>query len=120
MVAPPACPHPLILRGLIVTNENVLPASRETAAYTFDSWLYATTTVDPRAANTGLSASPARAARTTVQFCPKSMDLATTTSCFLFCSQAAYTVRRSAGSTTICGSYWAVPSGAISCGVSHV
>src|SRR6266705_1815758 len=50
---------------------------------------------------------------TTNQVCPESVDLATTVSLLLFCSQAAYTVLRSVGSTTICASNWPEPAGAI-------
>src|SRR5437899_5647766 len=53
---------------------------------------------------------------TTNQVCPESVDLAdlaTTVSLLLFCSQAAYTVLRSVGSTAICASNWPEPAGAI-------
>src|SRR5579864_9637523 len=46
----------------------------------------------------------ALAATTMDHVLPKSLDLASTTSVRPFCSQEAYIVRRSRGSTTICAS----------------
>src|SRR5258708_36268971 len=66
----------------------------------------------PRTASTGLSASSRpRSAHENDQVRPKSSDRATTMSRLLFCSHDAYTVCRSTGSTTICGSNCPVENG---------
>src|ERR1039458_3614085 len=51
---------------------------------------------------------------------PESTDLASMTTRLLFCSHAAYTVRRSAESTAIWGSNWPEPDSNITCGVCQV
>src|SRR3990172_12080933 len=61
-------------------------------------------------------------AMTTDHVAPKSVDLATAISLLPFCSQEAYTVRPSIGSTTICASHWrsAAPARYMIVGAAHV
>src|SRR5580704_17016572 len=111
-VAPPAKAHPGAAFALTRTTLNVSPASCEAATKNSPSWLNPAYTLAPRTASTGLSASSSlRSATENDQVRPKSSDRATIMSRLLFCSQEAYTVCRSEGSTTICGSNWPVGKG---------
>src|SRR6266849_2959488 len=59
-------------------------------------------------------------ATTVSHACPESMDFATSITLLLFCSQDAYTVFPSTGSTLICTSICPDPGGAMMRGDNHV